>query len=224
MSTFGIDLETVRAFLGLPNGSPTDAATDLRLQLWLDGAIAIMQSLTGRNLERAIYRDTFGYRPSVAYINERPVETLLSVTQGGTEFTETVDFLFFPTSGRMQFKNVGFWRGSYWGAGYDPLIVEYIGGYTTLPANLVMAALVGVQAAYRTHSNMLIAGGILKSVTVVDVGTTTFDNRLNQTSAAMQQAIDEHLAALFASPTSYVLGAPLLHETERIGDAPESPL
>lgn len=225
MNTFGIELDTVRAYLGLENGSPSNVQLDLLLQIWLESAITTVQDISGRSLERAIYRDTFGYRPQVAYLNELPVEALISVSQSETVFTQSTDFLFFPKSGRMQFLNRAFWRGGpYWGCGYESLVVDYIGGYTTLPASLVMAVLVGIQAAYRSHLNMLTAGGLVKSITVVDVGTTTFDNRLNTSSAVMQQAIDEHLSGFFDGPTAFVLGAPLLHETERIGDAPESPL
>lgn len=224
-NTFGISLDTVRSFLGLPNGSPTDIATDLRLQLWLEASIQIIENIIGRSLGRAIYRDTFGYRPKTLYLNVKPVSHLISVSYGGLIFNESTDYLFFPTTGRLEFTSLSYWHSrQFWGQSLDHLTVDYVGGYTTLPASFVLAALVAVQAAYRMHLAFLHPGGIVKSIDITDVGATTFETKFLTTSAAMQQALNEHLSDITDVSTTFVLGAPLLHETERIGDAPGSPL
>lgn len=222
MATFGLTLDLVKAFLGYSTGSPNDAGRDMILQLWLNAAIAYIQQATGRNLELATYRDTFSYRPKTLYLQEYPITNLISITHGTSVLAVDTDFQVFAATGRVEFKNM--WATpirSYWMHGYDDLKIDYVGGYTALPDVMVMAALVGIQAAEQAHVQMTTYGGAVKQITVVDVGTTAFQTKQNATSAALQNAINDHLADFISNIP--VMGTPLLHETERIGDAPGSP-
>lgn len=224
-NAFGIELDTVKAYLGYSTGSPTDTSRDALLEIYLNSAISLLQRLTGRSLERALYRDTFDFHPQHTYLREAPVASVVSVSRGSTVYTDLTDYQVFAETGRLQFKGYTFQRSPRWncysGMGSDYLVVDYVGGYATLPANMLMALLAGVQAAEVYGKQFNTAGGIVKQLTVVDVGTTIYATKTNATTAAMQESMAQHLTDFVSDGGG--LGDYLLHETERIGDAPGSP-
>lgn len=222
MSTFGLTLDTVKAFLGYDIGSPSNTSRDVILQLWLDSAVEIAKKLTGRNLEYGWYRDTFGYRREGMYLQEFPIASMISVTVGNSVLTPDTDYQVFLATGRIEFKH-------HWHCGREPrhmgahpLVIEYVGGYTVLPAIVQMAILAGIQAAEQAHVQATTYGGTVKQLTVVDVGTTAFLTRKDWTSAALSQTMNEQLTDFLSNIP--VLGAHLLQESEYLGEAPGSPL
>lgn len=229
----GFTLDDVKQYLGYPTGSPSDTSRDFMLQLWLNAAIDAIKSATARNLELAVYRDTLGYRPQHFYLKERPVREILSITYGDSVLTSEIDFDLFKETGRVQFRSGCGWFARYpagWQFGSPRLVIDYYAGITVLPSIMQMAALVGIQAADSANRQLSMQGmggglGVIKQLTVVDVGTVSYATRTtNYTSAALQQAIREHLADyLTAGVSDYQLGAPLLHESEKIADMPGSP-
>lgn len=222
MSDFGISLDTVKGFLGYSTGSPTDTSRDVILQLWLDSAVGYLKLSTGRNLEKALYRDTFSYLPPHLYLQEFPVSGIQAVNIGNSALILDTDYQAFFSSGRVEFNNCRpYTIGHAWSSSFQRLSFDYVGGYDTLPPVMVMAVMVGIQAAERAQIQTATYGGVVKQITVVDVGSTAFSVRQNYSSAAMQQAMNEHLVDYIANTPG--LGTPLLHECERIGDAPGSP-
>lgn len=217
----GLSLDIIKQYLRLPNGSPSDTSRDLVLQLWLDGAIGMARLLTGRNLERAVYRDTFGYCAPEMYLQEWPIGEVLSVTRGGVEL-DPAEYQIFSASGRVQFKHRRYaYTRSGWYDDYNRLIIDYVGGYDTLPSFIQMAILSGIEAVNLTNMQLSTHGGIVKQQTVVDVGTISFAT--TTTNATLQNAMANALADYLVDLGSLGLGAPALHECERIADAPGSP-
>ena len=223
----GISLDTIKAFLGYPGGSPSDTSRDVLLQLWLDASIDAIKTYTGRSLELAVYRDTFGYLPEHTYLREYPIIETLEVSIGGSVLNPDTDYKVFADSGRLQFPHRHRFfdnRGFGIGGSHNRLVIDYYGGYTVLPPVMQMAVLVGIQAADAANRQMAVQGGMVKQMTVIDVGAVTYLTRANYTSAALQQAINEHLAEyLGATGAIYAIGAPALNETERLADMPGSP-
>lgn len=214
---FGITLADIKEFLGYDED---DETYDAAILVYMDAGLAMLRELTGRQLTRAWYRDTLAAMPDRLYLREYPVGSIISVQLGGVDVA-TSDYQAFMNSGYIQFKNFYFPRFSMQIPGRF-MTVDYVGGYETLPGNYLLALYSGIQAAVTQRNQISNYGGAVKRISVYDVGVTDFAVSKSGTSnAVLRETMTEQLGALLASAVS--LGAPLLHESELIGDVPGSP-
>lgn len=222
----GFTLDDLKTYLGYPAGSPSDVSRDFMLQLWLNAGLTEIKKVTDRNIELGVYRDTFGYMPEHVYLREIPVVEVLSITIGDSVITPDVDCTVFKATGRIQFLNNFRVHRNHWIGNRCRLVVDYYAGAAVLSSEMQMALLAGIQAADAANRQMSVQSmgggiGVIKQLTVVDVGTVSYATRANYTSAVLQQTIAEHLADDDAG--GFTLGAPLLRESEYLAAMPGSP-
>lgn len=172
---FGISLDTVRTYLGVEAiGSPNTTPRDLVYLALLNAALANLKRITGRNLVYGVYRDTFQQLETKLYLREN-VEQLISV-KASDQLVAEDQYRFFKSKGLLYFDNGWYanWRGySRFGVRSSAFAeVTYVGGYTTLPPDMLMAVLSGVQAADNYLQQHNTYGGLVKRISVIDVGVT----------------------------------------------------
>lgn len=223
---FGINLDDVRGYLGYEvPGSPNSHPRDPIIQALINGGVATLQNLFGRNLERAIYRDTFEQLPAKFYLQESPVEQILAFSNGvsdelsGSPSPNMGSYTLFKPTGLIMYPN-NRWTGySRWLRGQGGLVtVTYVGGYATLPPDMYLALLSGIQAADSFQKQIGLYGGTIKRLTVYDVGVTELAVPREGTTTILQDTIASQLAPYLSAQNA--LTGWLLHECERVGDAP----
>lgn len=222
-TTFGITLEQVRAFLGyVPVGSPGNHPRDPILAVLLAGAIATLKSLTGRNLQYGLYRDTFQGLDQRTYLHEPPVDVIISIFNGG-QLVDGEQFKLFSAQGYLYFQN-GWWLhgNGYWTEGLHGLCtVEYIGGYKTLPADMVLAVLNGIQSADNYQKQISNYGGTVKRISVYDVGVTDLAVPKEGSVNVMEDTMSSQLSSYTSESAG--LAAYRLSESEYLGVYQGSP-
>jgi len=210
MSTFGIDVTAIKAFLGY---DPTDTSRDAILLALLDASLKNLKDLTGRNLVYGAYRDTFSNFAQKTYLREWPVTLLHMVSTNLTEIA-TTEYRFFGASGLLHFH----WHrpsSRYFTDNGAYCYVDYVGGYTVLPGDMYMAVMSAIQAADNAQRQSLTYGGAIKRLTVYDVGVTDF----GATSTSVSIIRDILTGQLSSMMSEYAMGTPNLHETEYLGPA-----
>jgi hypothetical protein len=98
------------------------------------------------------------------------------------------------------------------------LTIQYVAGYKTLPGNMLMALYSGIHAADLAQKQAILYGGVAKAITVQDVGAVELHTFRDPTFAILKDVMAAQLGT--QTNDSQSLGAPLLHESERLGDAP----
>jgi hypothetical protein len=209
---FEITLNDVKSFLGYEQTDTSPAAYDTSrdaiLTVLLNGALAILKKLLGRNLERGTYRDTLEYQPQRLYLHEWPIVSITSIERGGVPI-DPASYEAFLSKGYIFFKRTvdRFSDETLF------LKVVYIAGYETLPDDLFLAVMTAIQAADNANKQVGTQGGIIKRISVYDVGVTDYaiPKELN---SLMRETLESLLTPQIERAQS--LGAPLLHESELI--------
>jgi hypothetical protein len=209
---FEITLNDVKSFLGYTQTDTSPAAYDTSrdaiLTVLLNGALELLKTLLGRNLERGTYRDTLEYQPQRLYLHEWPVVSITSIEIGDVAVDAT-SYITFLSRGYVFFKRAveRFSDETLF------LKVVYVAGYETLPDDLFLAVMTAIQAADNANQQIGTQGGIVKRISVYDVGVTDYavPKDLNN---VMHETMQTLLAPYIERAQS--LGAPLLHESELI--------
>lgn len=210
---FGIELNDLKEYLGYDiTSSPTDVSRDNQLTLLLNAAFEELKSLTNRNLEYGSYRDTYQYLPQRIYLREWPIESVTSIVQGARQFT-TDDYGLFLKSGFIHIKN-GPCNVHYLDPA-DYAVITYVGGYETLPENIKLALFNAIQAGDLVNKQSADSGGVVKRISVYDVGVTDFAVSKDSGTFTMRKSLADQLEGLTGwAPT---MGTPFFHESEYLG-------
>ena len=207
---FGITVDDIKAYIGY-----TDSSRDLQLEMLLDAGFAVLKEITGRNLERAIYKDTFQFRESRHYVREFPIQEIEEILVGETPVPAT-DYLLFEQQGYLHFKNPRYF--SYFSS---YMTVQYVGGYEFLPADMKLALFNSVQAADNIQKQNTQFGGTVKRLSVYDVGVTDLAVPKDGIQGVMRSSMMESLAGYLERHRS--LGGWVLMESEYVGPYLGSP-
>lgn len=208
---FGVTLDDLKQFLGYDvAGSPSPVdARDPALTLLLSSGFATLQKLTGRNLVYGRYRDTFNYYPDRAYLRESPAASIVSVQIAGAEVSAS-EYQAFLKSGLVNFTN----RRCCTGNDTSLLTIEYIGGYQTLPDDMLLAVFASIQQVDTVQKQLVTSGGILKRVSVYDVGVTDYYIPPTGSTNSVMQSTMLPMLGLNAPNTAEELGGWRIHESE----------
>jgi len=163
------DLAAAKARLNI-----TGTSQDVQLQGTLDTALAIVETYLDRKLEYATETIRVPYfRGDTIKVRRWPIDSVTAVTHGYGSFTAfKVDY----ADGLILFNHAH---------AIDELSIEYSGGFTDLPADLLFA-LWGVFDAVHAASSggtATVAAGTIESVTIPDVGTVRFASGASAASA-----------------------------------------
>lgn len=210
---FGVTLATVKTYLGY---DVDDDSRDAQLTILLDSAFDTLRLLTGRRLQRGVYRDTLEYWPSKVYLREFPIESVSEVKLGDT-LLGVDQYRVFLDNGCVAFYSQWYAPTALYGpASY--LTIEYVAGYTTLPGTYLMAIYNGIQAADLMLRQAAQYGGFAKRISVMDVGSIDILTPRDASSGVLKDAMAGQLGTTsFDAPS---IGAPRLHESEYLGAAP----
>lgn len=209
---FNISIDDVKAYLGY-----TDNTRDLQVEAIMDAVFAAMKTMTGRNLERANYKDTFQLAGPRVYVNEYPIQEISSVVISNSAVAET-SYTLFKASGLLHFTTE---LTQHYVCPGTYLIVEYVGGYETLPADMKLAFYNAVQAADNFQKQLAQFGGPVKRLAVYDVGVTDLAVPREGMQAAIQASLADGLGQYVERHRS--LGGWLVRESEYVSPYVGSP-
>lgn len=224
---FNVTLQDLKAFLGYDtSGSPTPVdARDPTLTMYLNAGFATLKRLTGRNLEYKLYRDTLAYQPQRVHLREWPVSYVYAVQRGGVDLDPS-EYQVFMNQGYVYFKNQ--YRHFREFGDQTFLTIDYVAGYEELPADMLLAVFSAIQGVDVAQKSLATSGGIVKRVSVYDVGVTDYYIPKEGSTSSQLQSTMEPLLGSLVSITAPELGAPDLHEVEVLGDvgiaSPDDPI
>lgn len=207
----GLELADVKEYLGY---AEDDTSRDAQLQVILDAAFANVKSLLGRNLERGIYMDIFQAQAQKVYVRESPVEEFTTVAIGSS-LIDPGEYMEFKPNGLLFFKNfTNYWRHIDLPEA-SLLQVTYVGGYTTLPADIRLAMLTAIQTVDTAQKQLSTSGGVVKRVSVYDVGVTDYMTPLAGTDTSLRNNLASGLGHYMSSDA--MLAGWMLKESLYIG-------
>lgn len=219
MSFANVDLDIVKSFLGY-----TDTSRDIQLNVMIEAGIGVLKSVTGRNLEYGLYKESWQVRADKHLLTEYPAEFIVEVADGSS-IVDPSNYKLFRASGTVLFTGAcgpRFLNGGFTRLAGNMFSITYAGGYSELPAELLLALLTGIQAADNLQKQAGVYGGPLKRLSVYDVGVTDFAVSKGDVNSVMKDSISASLQSYM--DRAGTLGAHLVHEVEYLGVAPGSPI
>lgn len=209
----GLDLDTVKAYLGY---AADDHTRDVQIQIFIDAALAALRAFTGRRFEYGQYRDTLRNRPDKMYTREWPLVSVEEVKVGDTVIDPT-EYLVFKEDGQI-YSKLGDW-GHYCSRLWldDPAFftVLYTANSAALPGDIYLAVLNAIQGADTASKQLTTYGGLIKRVSVYDVGITDLAVPREGSVSAMRDVLEAQLSNYVDQVGA--IGTWRLHESEFIG-------
>lgn len=208
---FNIALDDVKRFLGY---TLSDTTRDFNLQLLIDAAAQALKRILNREMEAAYYRDTLGSMVQRVYVREFPIINVQEIRIGNSVIPES-DYKVFKREGYIYFKNVQSNVPRILTAGSGGFLeIDYSGGVLELPADLKVAVFNAIQAGDSLNRQLGSSNGIVKKITVYDVGATEYATPSDAVAGSLQSALTETLVSNYGGS----LGGWFLHESEFIRD------
>lgn len=192
---FTVDLALLKQFLNIAD---SDTSEDVLLQIYVSAAIKELKSITGRYLERAIYLDTIYTRVTEGlFLRETPVDPTVEITlenppTGGFS-TSLGPYDLIPDTGYVRLNLRPFNRLSFLFSFGQPMAFVYVGGYTDLPDILSLSVMYGVQSARSSAKQSNDYGGLVKRLSVYDVGVVDLAVSAGGGTNALRDAIRSQL-------------------------------
>jgi uncharacterized phiE125 gp8 family phage protein len=136
-----VTLADVKTFLGLQNISASDAI----LEIIIEAVSASVTSEASPDLKSTTYTAEAydGTGKSYFYLDHYPVTTLTSVVEDDTTLVKDTDYFSDDDEGILE-KPVGY----KWTTARGGVVVTYVAGYATLPADIKLACLIEVGRAF----------------------------------------------------------------------------